>query len=89
MIKYTRLDGWLVEIIRNVGKLGWDLGEQVMMDEMMVCYKGTYNPIKCYIPSKHEKWGIKFGVCVNPFEKYVWTFGIYMGKSVHETCTST
>jgi hypothetical protein len=51
---------WLVEKIRSACMREWSLGKFVTIDEMMVRYKGSYCPVRQYMPKKPEKWGIKF-----------------------------
>jgi hypothetical protein len=47
----------------------WSLGKFLTIDEMMVRYKGSYCPIRQYMPKKPEKSGIKFlGACRLSFQ---------------------
>jgi hypothetical protein len=41
---------WFVDAIQNACKWEWSLGKFVTIDEMMVCYKGSYCPIRQYMP---------------------------------------
>jgi hypothetical protein len=57
------------------------LGAYCTIDEMMVRYKGSYCPIRQYLPMKPEKWGIKIWCLADSINKYVYDFDVYMGKS--------
>jgi hypothetical protein len=46
---------WLVDAIRERCKAAWNLGKNLTIDEMMVRYKGTYSPIRQYMPNKPLK----------------------------------
>lgn len=71
---------WLVNAIRDRCKLAWYLGKHVTVDEMMIRYKGTYSPIRQYMPKKPQKWGLKVWCLACSVSKYVWSFEIYCGK---------
>jgi hypothetical protein len=55
-IRQTR---WLVDAVRNRCKSEWNLGKKLTIDEMMIRYKGTYSPIRQYMPNKPHKWDLK------------------------------
>ena len=48
---------WLVSKIRDACMSSWVLGKFVMVDEMMVRYKGIYCLARQYMPKKPQKWG--------------------------------
>jgi hypothetical protein len=73
---------WLVEEIRSACMKEWSLGKFVTIDEMMVRYKGSYCPVRQYIPKKPEKWGIKFWVLADASSKFIYCFDIYCGKNL-------
>jgi hypothetical protein len=73
---------WLVDEIRSACMREWSLGKFFTIDEMMVRYKGSYSPIRQYMPKKPEKWGIKFWVLVDSVSKYVFCFEIYCRKNL-------
>jgi hypothetical protein len=52
------------------------------IDEMMVRYKGSYCPIRQYMPKKPEKWGIKFWVLADSVSKFIYCFEVYCGKNL-------
>jgi hypothetical protein len=60
----------------------WSLGKFLTINEMMVRYKGSYCPIRQYMPKKSEKWGIKFWVLVVSVSKFIYCFKIYCGKNL-------
>jgi hypothetical protein len=72
---------WLVDAIRERCKAAWNLGKKLTIDEMMVRYKGTYSPIRQYMPNKPLKWGLKVWCLACSVSKYVWNFYFYCGKS--------
>jgi hypothetical protein len=78
---------WLVDAIRDACSKEWSLGKFVTIDEMMVWYKGSYCPIRQYMPKKPEKWGIKFCVLVDLVLKFIFTFEIYCGKNMEADVT--
>ena len=49
--------GWLLNAIWNRYKALWNLSKHVTIDKIMICYKGTYYPIKQYMRNKVEKMG--------------------------------
>ena len=56
----------------------YSLGRFVSVDEMMIKFKGRA-PIKCYMPKKPTKWGIKvWGLCCSTLG-YLWAFNVYVG----------
>jgi hypothetical protein len=73
---------WFVDEIRNACKREWSLGKLLTIDEMMVRYKGSYCPIRQYMPKKPEKWGIKFWVLANAVSKFIFCFEIFYGKNL-------
>jgi hypothetical protein len=73
---------WLVNKICNACMREWSLGKFVTFDEMMVCYKGSYNLIRQYIPKKPKKWGIKFWILANSVSKFIYCFEIYCRKNL-------
>ena len=60
----------------------WFLGKFFTIDEMMVRYKGSYCPIRQYMPKKMEKWDIKFWVLADSASKFIYCFEVYCGKNV-------
>ena len=73
---------WLVEEIKNACMREWSLGKFVTIDEMMVQNKGSYCPIRQYMPKIPEKWGIKFWVLANSASKFIYCFDTYCGKNL-------
>jgi hypothetical protein len=73
---------WLVDAIRDACKAVWSLGKYLAIDEMMIRYKGSYSPIRQYMPNKPQKWGLKVWCLADAVSKYVYNFAIYCGKSV-------
>jgi hypothetical protein len=73
---------WFVDEIRNACMREWSLGKFLTIDEMMVRYKGSYCPIRQYMPKKPEKWGIKFWVLADSASKFIYCFEIYCGKNL-------
>jgi hypothetical protein len=73
---------WVVEEIRKACMREWSLGKFLTIDEMMVRYKGSYSPIRQYMPKKPEKWGIKFWVLADLVSKFIYCFEIYCGKNL-------
>jgi hypothetical protein len=78
---------WLVEEIRNACMREWSLGKFLTIDEMMVHYKGSYSPIRQYMPKRPEKWGIKFWVLADSVSKFIYCFEIYCGKNLEAEIT--
>jgi hypothetical protein len=78
---------WLVDAIQNACRCEWSLGKFVTIDEMMVRYKGSYCPIRQYMPKKPEKWGIKFWVLADSVSKFIFCFEIYCGKNMEADIT--
>ena len=68
---------WLVSHIWDACMTSWVLGKFVIVDEMMVRYKGTYCPAQQYMPKKSQKWGIKIWCLVDFVSKFVYNFDIY------------
>ena len=51
---------------------------------MMIKFKGRA-PIKCYMPKKPTKWGIKvWGLCCSTLG-YLWAFNVYVGADKTST----
>jgi hypothetical protein len=50
---------FMTSLIRRACKSTWQLGAYCTIDEIMVRYKGSYCPIRQYLPMKPEKWDIK------------------------------
>jgi hypothetical protein len=73
---------WLVEEIRANCKKIWELGKFLTIDEMMVRYKGTYSPIRQYMPKKPQKWGLKIWCLADAVSKYFYDFSVYCGKII-------
>jgi hypothetical protein len=46
---------WLVDKIWESYKRVWKLGKMCTIDEMMIRYKGTYCPLRYYMPHKPQK----------------------------------
>ena len=68
--------------IYNACMREWSLGKFLTIDEMMVRYKGSYCPIRQYMPKKLEKWGIKFWVLANSVSKFIYCFEVYCDKNL-------
>ena len=73
---------WLVNEIQYACTREWSLEKFLTIDEMMVHYKGSYCPIRQYMPKKPKKWGIKFWVLANLVSKFIYCFEIYCGKNL-------
>jgi hypothetical protein len=73
---------WLVDEICSACKREWSLGKFLTIDEMMVCYKGSYCAIRQYMPKKPEKWGIKFWILADADSKFIYCFEVYCGKNL-------
>ena len=73
---------WLVEKIREACMQTWRLGKFLIVDEMMVRYKGTYCPTWQYMPKKPQKWGIKIWCLADLISKFISNFDIYCGKNL-------
>jgi hypothetical protein len=71
---------WLVYAIQDSCKRVWKLGKFCTIDEMMIRYKGTYCPLRQYMPQKPQKRGIKVWCLACSVTKFVWNFTIYYGK---------
>jgi hypothetical protein len=82
--KYDKLKQvrWLINEIRNACMREWSLEKFVTIDEMMVCYKGSYNLIRQHMPKKPEKWRIMFWILANSASKIVYRFEIYCRKNL-------
>jgi hypothetical protein len=68
---------WLVDELRRLFRREWELGEFLTVDEMMIGYKGTYCPMRQYLPNKPCKWGIKVWSLTDSSSKYVYDFDVY------------
>jgi hypothetical protein len=53
----------------------------------MVQYKGSYCPIRQYMPKKPENWRIKFWMLTDSVSKFIFTFEIYCGKNMEANFT--
>ena len=71
---------WLPDEIRDRCKDIWNLGDRVIIDEMMIQYKSKYCGIRQYMPKKPTKWGIKVRCLTDSEARYVWTFEVYCGS---------
>ena len=72
---------WLLNSMRTACKAQWSLGKYIIIDEMMIRYKGLYCPIHQYMPKKPEKWDVRLWVLANLVSKYVYDFEVYHDKS--------
>ena len=70
---------WLLNAIWERYKDPWDLEKHMTIDEMMINYKGTYCPIKQYMPNKQGKWDIKVWCLACSTSKCVWNLEVYCG----------
>jgi hypothetical protein len=70
---------WLVDEIWKSCKRVWKLEKICTIDEMMIRYKGTYCPLRQYMPQKPQKWDIKIWCMACSLTKYVWNFAVYCG----------
>ena len=61
----------------------WNLSKEVIVDEMMICYKGKYRPACQYMPKKPQKWRIKIWCIADAVFKYMHDFDIYCRASQH------
>ena len=59
----------------------WNLGKFVIVDEMMVSYKGIYCLARQYMPKKPQKWSIKVWCLVDSRFRFVYDFDIYCGRN--------
>ena len=92
---------WLVEQTCDHCKMAWCLGKHLIVDEMMIRYKGIYSPIRQYMPKKPQNWGLKVWCLAYSISKYIWNFEFYCGKdnnvarqepipvAAPDTCTSS
>jgi hypothetical protein len=67
---------WLIDSNRAACKSQWLLGAYCTIDEMMVRYKGSYCPIRQYLPMKPKKWSIKIWYLADSATKYVYDFDV-------------
>jgi len=58
----------------------WNVGKFLTVDEMMICYKGTYCPARQYMPQKPQKWGLKVWYIDNSNLKYFLNFEVYFSN---------
>jgi hypothetical protein len=72
---------WLVNKIQESCKRVWKLGKICTIDEMMIRYKGTYCPLRQYMPQKPQTWGIKILYMACSLTKYEWNYVVYCGKN--------
>jgi hypothetical protein len=73
---------WLMEEIKSACFEGMVTRQVVTIDERMVLYKGTYYPLRQYMPKKPEKWGIKLWMLADSTSKFIYCFDIYYGKNL-------
>lgn len=71
---------WLMDAIQESCKAAWNLRKNLTIEEMMIRYKDTHNPICQYIPNKPQKWGLKVWCLACSVSKYVWNFEFYCGR---------
>ena len=72
---------WLIEYIKNNRRNLWTLGKYCTIDEMMICYMGSYCPLRQYMPQKPQNRGIKVWCLACSTSKYMWNFSIYCKKT--------
>lgn len=80
---------WLKNSIRDNCKRVWNLGKYCSVEKMMVRYKGTYCPLRQYMPEKPQKCGIKVWCLANWFTKFVWNFEVYCGRALNADSLSS
>jgi hypothetical protein len=71
---------WMLDEVWDRFKCMWAPNQQLTVDESMVMYKGTYCPIRQYMPFKPVRFGIKVWAAVDALSKYLWNFEEYCGK---------
>jgi hypothetical protein len=59
----------------------WNLGQFITIDEMMVCYKGSYCLARQYMPKKPEKLGMKIWCLADSVTRFIYNFDVYCGAS--------
>jgi hypothetical protein len=67
----------MVDVVRGRFKVVWNLGKFLTIDEMMIRYKGTYCPVRQYMPKKPQNWGIKVWCLADSTLRYVYDIDIY------------
>jgi hypothetical protein len=67
----------MVDVVRGRFKVVWNLGKFLTIDEMMIRYKGTYSPVRQYMPKKPQNWGIKVWCLADSTLRYVYDIDIY------------
>jgi hypothetical protein len=72
---------WLINAIRSACKRKWNLGQYVTVAKSMVKYKGTYCPVRQYMPKKQIKWGLKVWCLADSKSRFIVDFDVYCGKS--------
>ena len=73
---------WLLTWITNKCEELWNVGQHIMVDEMIVRYKGKYCPARQYMLRKREKWGLKIWCIADSISKFVWRFEVYTSASI-------
>lgn len=72
----------MTKVYKDMCQSQWNLHKWVMVDKMMVCYKGyVYCHVWQYMPSKHIKWGLKIRALVDFETRLIYNFDIYCGKN--------
>jgi hypothetical protein len=74
---------WLVDDIKRACMREWNLEKYITVDEMMICYKGSYCMACQYMSNKPEKWRVKVWCLADSKSKFVYNFKIYCGKNVN------
>lgn len=72
---------WLVEECRANFKSAYNLGMLIIVDEMMLWYKGQVLPIWQYMLAKPVKWRVKVWCVMDSNSKCVWDFSVFEGVS--------
>jgi len=70
-------------LFQNALKAAYTLGRFVSVDEMMVKFKGRC-PVKCYMPKKPTKWGLKIWAACCAATGYLWNFSVYAGANLDD-----
>jgi hypothetical protein len=73
----------LLTLFALATRLAYTMGRFVAVDEMMVKFKGRC-PIKCYMPKKPTKWGMKIWAVCCSVTGYLWMFSVYAGLNVDD-----
>jgi hypothetical protein len=72
---------WLMDKTSDKEKELWNLRKRNTVNEMMLHYKEPFCCICQYLPSKPEKWGIKFWCGADLKSKFAWTCNAYCGAN--------